>query len=128
MTRLAESPLAGGNEVWLCVCVTACPDSGARCKVVGEIDFDNAAQLRQTLLTALAAHRGGVSLDLSAVMFCDCSGLSVLLRARRYASDQHLSLRISAVSRPVRRLLELTGTASLLTEHAQPDSLRGYVE
>lgn len=113
MMRIAEQPDPEPDGVWLSVCVIPRPGGGAEVRVAGEIDLDNAAQLRGALLVALDTCPGGVSLDLSAVTFCDCSGLNVLLRARRHAADRHRGFRIGAVSRPVRRLLELTQTAPL---------------
>ncbi|MEW2414801.1 STAS domain-containing protein [Streptomyces sp. NPDC046866] len=83
--------------------------------VSGEIDLNSAAYLRQAFAAALAACRDGceIAMDLSAVTFCDCSGLNALLRARRRARDEGVTLTISAAAPPVGRLLELTETAHL---------------
>ncbi|MEU2394645.1 STAS domain-containing protein [Streptomyces sp. NPDC007369] len=86
-------------------------DGGAAVSVSGEIDMASAMHLEQALTAVMAGceNRGLIMLDLSAVRFCDCSGLNVLLRARH----AHRLLVVTAASRPVTRLLEVTGTAAL---------------
>ncbi|MFD3327512.1 STAS domain-containing protein [Streptomyces sp. NPDC058701] len=83
--------------------------------VSGEIDFDNAALLRETLLIALKSYRGTLCLDLSQVTFCDCAGLNALLTAQLATLRAGRRLRIATASRSVERLLRLTGTRTLLT-------------
>ncbi|MER5484327.1 STAS domain-containing protein [Streptomyces sp. NPDC002812] len=95
--------------------VEAGPPGSVEVRVCGEIDFDNAALLRDTLLTALAAQRGNLLLDLQQVGFCDCAGLNALLVARSTARRAGRSLRITAASPCVERLLELTGCRTSLT-------------
>ncbi|MEU9233924.1 STAS domain-containing protein [Streptomyces subrutilus] len=82
-------------------------------RVSGEIDFHNAAALRDTLLIALTSHRGTLRLDLGAVTFCDCAGLNALLAARAAALRAGRGMCITAAGRPVARLLDLTATRSL---------------
>lgn len=99
-----------------CLAVSVEPTrAGANVRVSGEIDLDHADGLRQTLMAAVAAcpRQGVVALDLSDVTFCDCSGLNVLLQARWRARRGLCSLSLMAPSRPVRRLLDLTGTTAL---------------
>ncbi|MEU6865576.1 STAS domain-containing protein [Streptomyces sp. NPDC046876] len=88
--------------------------------VSGEIDLHSAVHLRRALAAALAGCQDQfeIALDLSAVTFCDCSGLNALLRARRRARRECVSLTISAAAPPVSRLLELTGTAALFDGRA----------
>ncbi|MFD8019135.1 STAS domain-containing protein [Streptomyces lavendulae] len=83
--------------------------------VSGEIDFDNAAVLRATLVVALTSQRTSLLMDLSRVAFCDCAGLNALLTARLAAEHAGRHLRITAASRSVNRLLSLTGTRPFLT-------------
>lgn len=56
-----------------------------------------------------------VDIDLSAVKFIDSSGLRCLLLGARRAHSRSATLRLVAVSDPVARLLELTGTEQLFT-------------
>lgn len=98
------------------VTVTPGPRSGAvGVRVSGEIDFGNAAHLRRDLMAALVSHRGTLLMDLRRVTFCDCAGLNALLVARHAAHRAGRGLRVTAHSRPVGRLLDLTATRGLLT-------------
>lgn len=84
-------------------------------RVIGEVDFSNAGALREALLIALTSRRGALLIDLDQVTFCDCAGLNALLTARATALRAGRRLQVTAASRPVERLLQLTGTRSFLT-------------
>ncbi|MFE2167747.1 STAS domain-containing protein [Streptomyces sp. NPDC059447] len=108
--RRIRPPEATGLEVG----VVPDPRAGTVQVVVsGEIDLDNAAFVRQVLLTALVSHRGTLLVDLERVTFCDCAGLNTLLTARRAALRAGRGLRITTAGRRVERLLNLTGTRPL---------------
>ncbi|MFD3532453.1 STAS domain-containing protein [Streptomyces sp. NPDC058664] len=82
--------------------------------VGGEIDHDTAPLLHRALVAALHAHPEGVTLDLSAVTFCDCAGLGAFLAVRRAHLDGgRRPLRLGAVSPRMTRLLRLTETEGL---------------
>ncbi|MCB5908128.1 STAS domain-containing protein [Streptomyces pinistramenti] len=90
-------------------------DGRTRVAVSGEIDIVSAPQLRMALDEALAGTGHLVEVDFGDVRFCDCCGLSVLLRARRRAHEQGADLRLVNVASPlVRRLLDGTGTVEAL--------------
>lgn len=78
--------------------------------VDGEIDVNTCGQL-QDALVALEGRR--VALDLAAVGFIDSSGLRSVIAGQRRITDAGGSMRISAVSPPARRLLEITGLLEL---------------
>ncbi|MFE9565921.1 STAS domain-containing protein [Streptomyces sp. NPDC006487] len=99
----------------LAIGVEAGPPGTMRIRVRGEIDFDNASLLRDILLTALSAHRRTLLLDLEQISFCDCAGLNALLTCRAAALRAGRSLRITAASPCVWRLLQLTGCGYFLT-------------
>lgn len=107
------------------VCVTPGSHGTAQVSVSGEIDFQTAPGLRAALLTALSSYEGAIDVDLAEVAFCDCTGLNVLLAARARALRVHRILRVTATSRPVARLLDLTGTLPLLTQASAPAVLDG---
>jgi anti-anti-sigma factor len=72
----------------------------------GELDIATAPGLTQRL--APVAWTGSVLvLDLAAVRFCDCAGLSMFLRLRRLASASGGSLHLAAPTAAVRRLIVL---------------------
>ncbi|CAL9577000.1 hypothetical protein SUDANB120_04970 [Streptomyces sp. enrichment culture] len=88
-------------------------------RVSGEIDTDQAADLREELTAALAAGRTGLDVDLAGVTFCDSSGLHVLLDLHRLALQAGKTLVLTELSRPVDRLLHLTGAQRVLTVGAR---------
>ncbi|MBD0692084.1 STAS domain-containing protein [Streptomyces sp. CBMA123] len=80
----------------------------------GEIDLDTAPRLRRELERALDEHPV-VALDLSQVTFMDCVGLGALIQARDQADHSGRRLILYGISRPVARLLKLTGLTRRLT-------------
>ncbi|MFJ9598033.1 anti-sigma factor antagonist [Streptomyces virginiae] len=86
-----------------------------RVAVSGEIDMDDAAEVRADLTAALDASPGGLDIDLAAVTFCDSSGLHVLLDLHQQALDIGKTLVLTALSRTVVRLLHITGAQDVLT-------------
>ncbi|MCB5163984.1 STAS domain-containing protein [Streptomyces bambusae] len=90
-----------------------------RARVSGEIDMDDAADLYEDLHAALDAGRRGLDIDLADVRFCDSSGLHALLDLNRTALEAGKTIALTAVSRPVARLLRITGADSVLTLHGR---------
>lgn len=74
----------------------------------GELDYATAPLLAGRLTTALARGPESVILDLAALTFIDCSGLSPIIRARNHL-PQEVPLIMRSARRPVRSLLALTG-------------------
>ena len=81
--------------------------------VEGEIDSYVAPAFDDQLVALDAA-----SIDLSAVTFMDSSGVKVLVRHHRRGADRGDTLRIVAMSRPVRRILEISGLLRMFTDEA----------
>src|SRR3954471_1922840 len=78
--------------------------------VSGEIDVRGCDYLRDAVTRALLA--GGwteLLVDLSAVSFCDCSGIGALVGARAWAAEHDVGLRVINPQRQVRRVLRLSG-------------------
>ena len=93
-------------------------------RVCGELDHGG-RQLERGLDEALACSGSGIDLDLSAIGFCDCSGLNLLLGLRRKALDAGKTVTIRASGPSVDRLLELTGAGELFVH---PGSGAGSTE
>ena len=65
--------------------------------LAGEIDLYTAPRLQSELAAALAgADPARLVVDMSAVEFCDSTGMNVLLAAHRRASEQGGSLELAA--------------------------------
>jgi anti-anti-sigma factor len=85
------------------------PDA-VRVVVRGEIDEATVDQLWHSLLAVLDPD--GITLlelDLAAVSFCDCAGLSEFLAIRRIAAQSGCEVTITAAGRPVEALLSSLG-------------------
>ncbi|WP_234021134.1 anti-sigma factor antagonist [Streptomyces sp. 142MFCol3.1] len=111
------------SSLWLDVTTYA---EGGRTVVAahGEIDVDTEDTLRLGLREALDRSITGLDLDLSAVDFCDCSGLRVLTQLRQQALEHGKTLVLQAASPAVERLLTMTGTRCLFTTADSEDSRR----
>ncbi|RPF37800.1 ANTAR domain-containing protein [Streptomyces sp. TLI_185] len=96
-------------------------------RVCGELDHGG-RQLERGLDEALNSSASGIDLDLSAIGFCDCSGLNLLLGLRRKALDEGKTVTICASGPSVDRLLALTGARELFVHpvseagSAEPDT------
>lgn len=71
----------------------------------------HAVALKAALLEALDAHANGLVLDLSIVDEIDTAGVQLLLMLRREAAERGCGLFFSALSPPVREILDLFGLA-----------------
>ncbi|MFE2923776.1 STAS domain-containing protein [Streptomyces goshikiensis] len=79
--------------------------------LAGEVDLDTVPRLADALRQALMCLPLPRTLvvDCSELEFCDCTGLSELLRARRTAQAAGIAFLLATPSRHVVRLLKLTG-------------------
>lgn len=79
-------------------------------EVTGELDIATRKRLGDRLDEALsAAGPADVVLDFSGLDFCDASGLSLLVTARRRIRNRHGELRLVCPEGRVRRLLRVAG-------------------
>jgi anti-sigma B factor antagonist len=85
-------------------------------EAVGEIDIVTAPDLRDALLTCGEAAR--VVVDLSAVTFLDCAGLSVIARAQRRTAETCGSLSVVAPTGVAARVLRITHFEQIVPLHA----------
>ncbi|MGA4846847.1 anti-sigma factor antagonist [Streptomyces sp. G5(2025)] len=97
------------------------PDGDDRITLVlrGELDLEAGRMLRPGLSKALDRAARVVDLDLSRVVFCDCSGLNLLLGLRQRVLRQGKAIGIASRSPAVDRILDLTGTRHLFTPEGQ---------
>jgi anti-sigma B factor antagonist len=107
----------------------AATDAGRRLVVTGALDAHTCPRLREPLLAA--GRSGRVVLDLSAVTFCDSSGLGLLVEANQVARDSGHELIVARVCSRVLRVLVSTGLDRYLTldppVHSAPPQPPGAV-
>jgi anti-anti-sigma factor len=75
----------------------------------GALDLAAAPALRERLIGVLHSGTSPLILDLSRVLFCDVSGLAVLIGTQRRARLLGIVVRLAAPSPPVAKLLRSTG-------------------
>jgi anti-anti-sigma factor len=89
-------------------------EDGMVVAAAGELDVASGPLLAEHLAKLASGLRARVVLDLAHLDFCDCSGLSVLLRAHhRFALDGGW-LRLSAPNPTIHKTLRLTRLARVL--------------
>ncbi|GHH27809.1 STAS domain-containing protein [Lentzea cavernae] len=94
-------------------------------RVAGEIDMLTEAVVGEPLSACLNAVPRAVVIDLSEVGFIGSTGLNLLVRARRQALRDGVTVRVVANTRAVRRPLEITGLTRYLPLCASvPEALR----
>lgn len=80
----------------------------------GELDMYTEASLRAALVDCLRDGVRAVDVDLTAVTFCDCSGLNAFLHASEEAEAAGVPLLLHHPCRMLFRLITLTGSAERL--------------
>ncbi|SEQ78702.1 anti-sigma B factor antagonist [Lentzea xinjiangensis] len=96
------------------VTVTKTSPASTLLTVSGELAGSGSERLLSRLDRLLDQGHRYVVLDLSAVTFCDSSGVSALVRGHARASAAAGGLRLSAASDQVARVLELSGLSRML--------------
>lgn len=90
--------------------------------LTGELDHDTAEPLRAALEAARAHGERRLLVDLSALEFCDSTGLNVLLRNRLASRESGGSLELIGLHRPVARMFHITGADGLFPLHPDVDA------
>ncbi|WP_374653902.1 STAS domain-containing protein [Dongia sp.] len=83
----------------------------------GDIDLENAGEVRKTLLANLKQKKD-LLVDLSAVTYIDSSGIASLVEGLQVARKQKNELSLVSVSPRARRVLELARLDKVFTIHA----------
>ena len=86
-------------------------------QLAGELDMTAAFKIEPEAERLLAGH--GVRrflVDLSTVTFVDSAGLGTLLAMRQRSQDLGIEFALANASAPVRRMLVLSGTSSMLAD------------
>ncbi|MGW3644566.1 STAS domain-containing protein [Streptomyces sp. NPDC000878] len=100
-------------------------DTGHRALVTltGEIDLSSAPLVHASLERCLRDGIRAIDVDVTAVTFCDCSGLNAFLYALMHTAAAGGSLQLHHPSPALERLVALTGSGSLFLR--LPDTFAG---
>lgn len=93
---------------------TSVLDDVAVVRMSGELDLTGADALLTRLEPAVELAGRALVVDLRELTFVDCAGLSALVDARNSIAGRGIELVLAAPSRPVGRLLSLTGSGRLV--------------
>ncbi|MET9701181.1 STAS domain-containing protein [Streptomyces sp. NPDC006529] len=94
--------------------------------VIGELDFDTAAELRD-LTAALPLTPGQcLVLDLTGMEFCDSSGISALIAARNRALAADARITLEGVPADTLRVLRVVGLAQVFHLRSETESRTGF--
>ncbi|MER6948408.1 STAS domain-containing protein [Nonomuraea sp. NPDC005983] len=85
--------------------------------IAGEIDLYTAPHLQAEFTRLLQDGPSRVVIDMSAVDFCDSTGMNVLLSALKRIKEQGGVLDMAAPRPAVRKILQVTGLDSVFTVH-----------
>jgi anti-sigma B factor antagonist len=91
-------------------------DESLELAIAGELDMAATFKLEPELDRLLdAPELRRLECDLAGVSFVDSSGLGLLLALRERAQDRGIAMTVVSVSRPLRRILDVSGMAAVLT-------------
>ncbi|MFI0718974.1 STAS domain-containing protein [Streptomyces sp. NPDC021224] len=99
-------------------------DDGAQVvSASGELDLNSAPALQEALAHALQADPPlrVIAVDLSALTFCDSSGLNLLLHAHLQAQQCSIPFRLAGLQPAVSRVFRITGAHAILSLHDRID-------
>jgi anti-anti-sigma factor len=88
--------------------------STALVEISGELDLYASPRLTAAVEDVLASNPSLVEIDASGLTFADSAGLRALLVSRKDAEAAGVELRVSKVSEPLDRVLEMTGLRDVL--------------
>ncbi|MGW9369582.1 STAS domain-containing protein [Streptomyces xanthophaeus] len=96
--------------------------TGPVIEVIGELDYDTSAKLRDLLATLPLKPGQRLVLDLARMALCDSSGISALIAARNHAHLAGADIALAAIPANTLRVLRVVGLDQLFPLHADAES------
>jgi anti-sigma B factor antagonist len=93
--------------------------------VVGELDYEQATALREQVERLVLTPGQSLVIDLSGLEFCDSTGISALLGARRCAQAAGAEVVLAAVPANTLRILRVVGLDQVFTIHPRTQTATG---
>jgi anti-anti-sigma factor len=108
------------------VAVTSAP-SVTTIVIRGELDYYSQSSFAAAIERVWSQPRPPrvLRMDLSGLSFMDTSGLGLLLKAHRRATELGCELRVGPLSPPIARLFTVTGVAAILGDARPPQRALG---
>ena len=96
-------------------------EGGSVVRLDGRLNIDTSPGLREQLLQIFKRHSlPTLTIDLSDLIYIDCSGLATLIEALRIANQRHTRLQLKGLHDGPRKLLEVTGLLRLFDTDGTP--------
>jgi len=89
--------------------------------LTGEVDIYTAPRLKEHMLELFDGGVRDMVIDLSAVTFIDSTALGVLIGGVRRVNDLGGTIALVVATRPVQRILSVTGLDQVFTVHGTRD-------
>ncbi|MFJ3202931.1 STAS domain-containing protein [Streptomyces sp. NPDC086989] len=99
--------------------------TGLLVEVIGELDYDTSADLRDLITTLPLKPGQRLVLDLARMQFCDSSGITALIAARNHAQSAGADMALAAVPANTLRVLRIVGLDRVFPLHPDTDSAIG---
>ncbi|MFI6877760.1 STAS domain-containing protein [Streptomyces sp. NPDC050400] len=116
----AASDGPDGPHTVLALATSAGPD-GPLVTLTGDLDYETAPRLLESVAALDAPAGTTVTLDLSGVGFFDSGGINALLRARTSLRNRDADLTVRRLSPVVERIFRITGLDTVLTPGTSGD-------
>jgi anti-anti-sigma factor len=101
-------------------------DGSVRIAVGGEVDLANAATVEAQIMAAITNQVTSVSVDLRELDYMDSAGMRILFSLASRLAGLQIALEVVApVGSPARRLVEVSGLASLVALRPPMDRAAG---
>jgi anti-sigma B factor antagonist len=117
LEQLKKVPRQGGSKpAQLELSCRADEDGSQVISVTGELDIATAEQAYSYISEIIDGRETPVSVDLSALTFCDASGLGVLARVARHAREAGRQLRLTSARPSLLKIMRITGLDNVFPE------------
>ncbi|GAA3819242.1 STAS domain-containing protein [Sphaerisporangium flaviroseum] len=95
--------------------------------LTGELDHGSAPHLQRALEEAYAEQCHQLVIDVTGLSFCDSTGISVFLGARRALAARKGSVALAGLNSRIERIFRLTGLASAFSTYPTADEARAAI-
>jgi len=85
------------------------PTGEAVVELTGDLDIATAERAVSYVTDVIRRHHGPLTIDLSALDFCDAKGLAALVRMAGYAEQEDRPLRLASLSPALIKIMRITG-------------------